>query len=75
MHVLITSIFQYLSGFGGEYSSEDPRCPGSLPVGQVSSYIKMSLFVIISVFCQLCICSYLKHDKTIFICGGLVSVL
>jgi homogentisate 1,2-dioxygenase len=25
---------QYLSGFGGEVASEDPRCPGSLPKGQ-----------------------------------------
>uniref|UniRef100_A0A8C8CGK9 Homogentisate 1,2-dioxygenase n=1 Tax=Oncorhynchus tshawytscha TaxID=74940 RepID=A0A8C8CGK9_ONCTS len=24
----------YLSGFGNEFSSEDPRCPGSLPEGQ-----------------------------------------
>ncbi|XP_034249331.1 homogentisate 1,2-dioxygenase [Thrips palmi] len=27
---------RYLSGFGNEFSSEDPRCPGSLPVGQNS---------------------------------------
>ncbi|CAB1349936.1 unnamed protein product [Coregonus sp. 'balchen'] len=25
---------KYLSGFGNEFSSEDPRCPGSLPEGQ-----------------------------------------
>ncbi|XP_043274488.1 homogentisate 1,2-dioxygenase isoform X2 [Venturia canescens] len=25
---------QYLSGFGGEFASEDPRCPGSLPAAQ-----------------------------------------
>lgn len=24
-----------MSGFGNEFSSEDPRCPGSLPEGQV----------------------------------------
>ncbi|KAJ9584795.1 hypothetical protein L9F63_020849, partial [Diploptera punctata] len=24
----------YLSGFGNEFTSEDPRCPGSLPFGQ-----------------------------------------
>lgn len=24
----------YLSGFGNEFSTEDPRCPGALPVGQ-----------------------------------------
>uniref|UniRef100_A0AAX7W8A2 Homogentisate 1,2-dioxygenase n=1 Tax=Astatotilapia calliptera TaxID=8154 RepID=A0AAX7W8A2_ASTCA len=24
----------YMSGFGNEFSSEDPRCPGSLPEGQ-----------------------------------------
>jgi homogentisate 1,2-dioxygenase len=27
-------MFQYLSGFGNEFVSEDPRCPGSLPRGQ-----------------------------------------
>jgi len=26
---------QYLNGFGNEFSSEDPRCPGALPKGQV----------------------------------------
>lgn len=26
--------FQYLSGFGNEFSSEDERCPGALPLGQ-----------------------------------------
>ena len=26
---------QYLSGFGNEFSSEDPRCPGALPELQV----------------------------------------
>lgn len=25
---------QYMSGFGNEFASEDPRCPGSLPKGQ-----------------------------------------
>ncbi|XP_066274948.1 homogentisate 1,2-dioxygenase-like [Branchiostoma lanceolatum] len=25
---------RYLSGFGSEFASEDPRCPGSLPKGQ-----------------------------------------
>ncbi|XP_077538645.1 homogentisate 1,2-dioxygenase-like [Haemaphysalis longicornis] len=25
---------QYLTGFGSEFASEDPRCPGSLPEGQ-----------------------------------------
>jgi homogentisate 1,2-dioxygenase len=29
-------LFQYLSGFGSEFVSEDPRCPGSLPIGQNS---------------------------------------
>uniref|UniRef100_A0A8C8CGF1 Homogentisate 1,2-dioxygenase n=1 Tax=Oncorhynchus tshawytscha TaxID=74940 RepID=A0A8C8CGF1_ONCTS len=28
------SELKYLSGFGNEFSSEDPRCPGSLPEGQ-----------------------------------------
>lgn len=27
---------EYMSGFGSEFSSEDPRCPGSLPKGQNS---------------------------------------
>merc|ERR1712212_243380 len=26
--------YKYLSGFGNEFASEDPRCPGSLPEGQ-----------------------------------------
>lgn len=29
-----SSSLKYLSGFGNEFASEDPRCPGSLPVGQ-----------------------------------------
>lgn len=29
-------IFQYLSGFGSEFVSEDPRFPGALPVGKNS---------------------------------------
>ncbi len=29
-------LWQYMSGFGNEFSSEDPRCPGSLPEGQVT---------------------------------------
>lgn len=28
------SNLKYLTGFGSELASEDPRCPGSLPVGQ-----------------------------------------
>jgi homogentisate 1,2-dioxygenase len=31
--------FQYLTGFGNEFSSEDPRCPGALPVGQNSPQV------------------------------------
>jgi len=30
----MASQLKYLSGFGSEFASEDPRCPGSLPVGQ-----------------------------------------
>ena len=26
---------KYLTGFNNEFASEDARCPGSLPVGQV----------------------------------------
>jgi hypothetical protein len=29
---------KYMSGFGNEFSSEDPRCPNALPVGQVKKY-------------------------------------
>lgn len=27
-------MLQYLTGFGSEFATEDPRCPGSLPEGQ-----------------------------------------
>ncbi|KAG7275057.1 hypothetical protein CRUP_001777 [Coryphaenoides rupestris] len=30
---------KYMSGFGNEFSSEDPRCPGSLPEGQNSPQV------------------------------------
>ena len=30
---------KYLTGFGGEVASEDPRCPGSLPEGQNSPQV------------------------------------
>lgn len=30
---------QYFRGFGSEFSSEDPRCPGALPVGQNSPQV------------------------------------
>uniref|UniRef100_A0A6Q2Y4F2 Homogentisate 1,2-dioxygenase n=1 Tax=Esox lucius TaxID=8010 RepID=A0A6Q2Y4F2_ESOLU len=30
---------EYLSGFGNEFSSEDPRCPGALPKGQNSPQV------------------------------------
>lgn len=30
----MASQLKYLSGFGSEFVSEDPRCPGSLPIGQ-----------------------------------------
>ena len=30
----MASDYDYQSGFGNEFSSEDPRCPGSLPDGQ-----------------------------------------
>ena len=26
--------FQYMTGFGNEFASEDPRCPGALPEKQ-----------------------------------------
>lgn len=31
---LLSLLLQYLTGFGNEFSSEDDRCPGALPVGQ-----------------------------------------
>jgi len=34
MLVLLRNIFQYLTGFDCEFSSEDERCPGALPIGQ-----------------------------------------
>lgn len=34
-----TKELKYLTGFGSEFSSEDPRCPGSLPVGQNSPQV------------------------------------
>ena len=30
----LTIDYNYQSGFGNEFASEDPRCPGSLPEGQ-----------------------------------------
>ncbi|XP_003967909.1 homogentisate 1,2-dioxygenase [Takifugu rubripes] len=30
---------KYMSGFGNEFSSEDPRCPGALPEGQNSPQV------------------------------------
>lgn len=41
-------LLQYLSGFGNEFSSEDPRCPGSLPEGQVT-HTKYTLTIILSI--------------------------
>lgn len=35
--IYLLFLLQYMSGFGNEFSSEDPRCPDSLPKGQVSS--------------------------------------
>lgn len=29
-----------MSGFGNEFSSEDPRCPGALPEGQVFKILR-----------------------------------
>lgn len=39
-------LFQYMSGFGNEFSSEDPRCPGSLPEGQVKTHTGLLLLFI-----------------------------
>uniref|UniRef100_A0A914CER5 Homogentisate 1,2-dioxygenase n=1 Tax=Acrobeloides nanus TaxID=290746 RepID=A0A914CER5_9BILA len=35
-HVKDFKQLEYLSGFGNEFKSEDPRCPNALPVGQNS---------------------------------------
>ncbi|UYV61030.1 HGD [Cordylochernes scorpioides] len=34
VHVIQAMIIMYLQGFGNEFCSEDPRCPGALPEGQ-----------------------------------------
>lgn len=34
-----------MSGFGNEFASEDPRCPGSLPEGQVMPKPTVSLHI------------------------------
>ena len=36
MSDLLKNLFQYLSGFNNEFSSEDERCPNSLPSNQNS---------------------------------------
>ena len=35
MLAFVSCHLQYISGFGNECASEDPRCPGALPEGQV----------------------------------------
>lgn len=35
MVAFVSCHMQYISGFGNECASEDPRCPGALPEGQV----------------------------------------
>ena len=37
------TLFQYLTGFGSEFATEDPRCPGSLPEGQVCTITDLLL--------------------------------
>ena len=32
--IYLKNVLQYLSGFGNEFATEDPRCPGSLPAVQ-----------------------------------------
>ena len=32
--LLISTFVQYMNGFGNEFQSEDPRCPGALPDGR-----------------------------------------
>ena len=34
--VFLVVAFQYMSGFGSEFATEDPRCPDALPEGQVT---------------------------------------
>lgn len=33
------SAYKYMSGFGNDFASEDPRCPGALPAGQNSPQV------------------------------------
>ena len=39
----MASDYEYQSGFGNEFASEDPRCPGSLPEGQNNPQVWMLL--------------------------------
>lgn len=37
-----------MTGFGNEFASEDPRCPGALPEGQVRQTVMSNLLNFIS---------------------------
>ena len=43
--ILFLIFFKYQSGFGNEFASEDPRCPDSLPVGQVNKILMIHLVI------------------------------
>ncbi len=44
------SELKYMSGFGNEFASEDPRCPGALPEGRNCPQVKHKLTKIICIF-------------------------
>lgn len=56
-------LLQYLSGFGNELSSEDPRCPGSLPEGQVYTSTETHTELILALTCD-----YLFTNFAHFLC-------
>ena len=44
----MASDYEYQSGFGNEFASEDPRCPGSLPEGQNNPQVQVLLFLLVN---------------------------
>lgn len=44
---------QYMSGFGNEFATEDPRCPGALPEGQVGQSLCLALCIPYKLVCTL----------------------
>ena len=56
-----------MSGFGNEFTSEDPRCPGALPEGQVWTFSILQLIphaVCVCVCVCVCVASFcFKMEK------------